>query len=134
MSEQNKSDQIAKIEDLMTLVVSAMTHIEAVNRSMNAAIEAVIPDEVKQQIADIKAEFQQQLDSAQAFIDQATPQIKEGVIALGETVTVEGLQAVYTDGKTTWDSKFLEGMATQVPAISKAKKVGAPSVSIKRHK
>ena len=57
---------------------------------------------------------------------------KEAVIQEGKSVKGFGLHLVYTAGRVTWDAKFLDGLAAAHPDIIKARKVGQPSVSIRR--
>lgn len=58
----------------------------------------------------------------------------EAVLSKGESVKGELLQAVFSKGRTTWDSKRLEGFALAHPEINKLKKVGKPSVAIREVK
>lgn len=57
---------------------------------------------------------------------------REQVLALGQTVDGEKTRFVYSKGKTTWDGQKLQGMEAIIPEIGKAKKVGEPSVAIKK--
>jgi len=58
-------------------------------------------------------------------------EIKEVVIKSGESAKGQYLQAVYSKGKTTWDTKALEGYAVAHPEVNQLKKVGEPLVSIR---
>ena len=58
-------------------------------------------------------------------------EIKEAVLAKGETVRTERIQAVWNKGKTTWDGGLLEGYAVAHPEILAAKKTGKPTVSFR---
>jgi len=58
-------------------------------------------------------------------------EIKEVVIKSGESVKGNFLQAVYSKGKITWDTKALEGYAVVHPEVNQLKKVGEPLVSIR---
>lgn len=57
---------------------------------------------------------------------------KAMVITQGESVKGCGLHLVYTKGRVSWETKMLDGMAALFPEINKARKVGEPSVSIRR--
>ena len=63
-----------------------------------------------------------------------TKVITEAVISKNKSITGEKLQAVFSKGRTTWDSQELEGFALAHPEINKLKKVGKPSVSIREVK
>lgn len=56
------------------------------------------------------------------------------VIASEDTVTGEKLQAVFSKGRTTWDTKKLEGYTLAHPELNELKKTGKPSVSIREIK
>lgn len=60
--------------------------------------------------------------------------INIGVLEKGESIKGELLQAVFSTGRTTWDTKALVGYAVAHPEIEKLKKVGKPSVSIREVK
>jgi len=63
-----------------------------------------------------------------------TKMINEAVLEGGESIKGEKLQAVFSNGRTTWDSKALVGYAVAHPEIEKLKKTGKPSVSIREIK
>lgn len=58
-------------------------------------------------------------------------QIKSETLKQCMTIKNGPVQAVYSSGRTTWDSKRLEGYATANPEINAFKKVSPPSVSIR---
>ena len=61
-------------------------------------------------------------------------EIKELGLKCGETVKGEKLQAVYSQGRRSWDSQLLESWAILFPAIMEAKRAGAPYISLKEVK
>lgn len=63
-----------------------------------------------------------------------TKVIIEAVVGKGESVKGELLQAVFSKGRTTWDSKKLEGFALAHPELKELKKVGKPSVTFREVK
>lgn len=60
--------------------------------------------------------------------------INIGVLEKGESIKGELLQAVFSKGRTTWDTPALAGYAIAHPELNKLKKVGKPSVSIREVK
>lgn len=60
--------------------------------------------------------------------------IRSMVEDLGESVKSTHLNAVFCEGRTTWDTNKLEGYAAAHPEINKFKNVGQSSVSIRRNK
>jgi hypothetical protein len=104
---------------------------EAIRLTMDAATNAVITDEQRKQIADIRLEFQPQIDAAAEAAAALEAEIKAEVIAAGASVKSERLQAIYIKGRVSWDTKALEGVAATIPQIAKFRKEGEPSVSFR---
>ncbi len=104
---------------------------EAIRLTMDAATNAVITDEQRKQIADIRLEFQPQIDAAAEAAAALEAEIKTEVIAAGASVKSERLQAIYMKGRVSWDTKALEGVAATIPQIAKFRKEGEPSVSFR---
>lgn len=98
---------------------------------MDAATNAVITDEQRKQIADIRLEFQPQIEAATEAAAALEAEIKGEVIAAGASVKSERLQAIYMKGRVSWDTKALEGVAATIPQIAKFRKEGEPSVSFR---
>lgn len=88
--------------------------------------------EVAQRKAEISAEFDSKAEGAQENIAQLTAEIKTDVIREGQTVKGQYYQAVYVKGRVSWITDMLEGMIIAFPALEKARKVGAPSVTLRK--
>lgn len=58
--------------------------------------------------------------------------IRYQVIDLGKSVKGANLHAVYSKPRVTWDSKGLEGFMVAHPEIEAFRKVGQPSVSLRK--
>ena len=96
------------------------------------ARDNAIPEEVEAALADIDAEFAPKQDAITAKISSLEEQAKTAVLAEGATVKGGALQAVYAKGRVTWDGKKLDGMMSLIPQLEDARKVGEPSVSIRK--
>ena len=95
-------------------------------------IDAILtPDQLKQ-IADIEAEFATQAAAVVENIDRLTEEIKAETLAAGDTIKGTHLMAVWGKGRTTWDSKLLEGMSRLIPQLNDARKTGEPTVSFRK--
>ena len=81
------------------------------------------------------AAIQDELDTVCAELDMNIQNmegtIKVRVLSWGETVKGKSLMGVYSKGRTSWDTKALEGACAIYPGLEKLKKVGEPSVSIR---
>jgi hypothetical protein len=97
-----------------------------------ALIDAVLTPEIKAQIAEIEAEFAGKGKAVGEHITALTNEIKAEVLAHGESCKGEHLQAVWMKGRTSWDTKGLDGYAVAHPEIAAFKTVGEPTVTIRK--
>jgi phage host-nuclease inhibitor protein Gam len=91
----------------------------------------ILTPELLQQLQDIDDEYATQFDGVNANIADLEKEIKADVIAHGETVKGDFMQACWTKPRVSWDTKQLDGYAAAHPEIEKFRKVGDPSVSIR---
>lgn len=97
-------------------------------------INKLMPPEIKKAIEDIRAEYAVKSSAAAENIEQLQNEIKAAVKELGASVKSDLLHAVFSSGRTTWDSKGLDGYVVAHPEVEKFKKVGEASVSIRAAK
>jgi hypothetical protein len=126
MSIIEKLDQLAEYQ----------AQRDAANLAKQELIDAVYTPEIRQAIADIEAEFTLKNMVVDEKIADTEAEIKAELLDLGE-IPIEQrkgkyFMAVYVKGKTTWDGKKLDGMMSIIPALKDARKVGDPSVTIRR--
>jgi hypothetical protein len=86
---------------------------------------------VKPDLEALDAEMILYLESARKRRAVAESAAKSAVLEMSETVRGEEVMFVWSKGKTTWDGGKLDGMASIIPQLNDAKKVGEPSVSIR---
>ena len=79
-------------------------------------------------------EYLNNIANYQKAIDNLIEDIKEAVLEHGETVKGEHFQAVWSKGRTSWETEKLLGLATKYKEILEMKKTGKPSISIKKVK
>lgn len=96
------------------------------------ARDNAIPAEVAQALADVDAEYMPKHQAIAEKIEALEAEVKTAVLAEGETIKGGALQAVYAKGRVTWDGKKLDGMMSLIPQLEDARKVGEPSVSIRK--
>lgn len=121
-----------KVQEFLNLLEDYMAQKDALNLEKQKLVEGVLTPEIKQALADIDAEFAEKAMQVDANIDYLTGLVKTGVLDAGATVKGNHLQAVYMKGRTSWDSKKLEGLAIAIPAVLEARTIGEPSVSIRK--
>jgi outer membrane murein-binding lipoprotein Lpp len=115
MSDQQKAQNAkAKIDaDLQSKVADVYAQVEARKH-------------------EITIEFSGQVEAANENIAELTEEIKAAVVQCGKAVKGQWLQAVYVKGRTSWNTDMLEGLIVVFPELEKARKVGEPSVSIRK--
>ena len=106
--------------------------VDALNLEKQALIDTILTPEIKAQVEAIEAEFAGKAEAAQGNIAELTEAVKRCVIAQGESVKGAHLQAVYAKGRESWDGKALSGYAAAHPEVLAFRKVGEPSVSIRK--
>jgi len=122
MNTQEKLNQLAEY----------MAQKELMELDKKKLIDAVYTDEIRAKIADIEAEFSDKSSGVDENIAAITKEIKDEVVALGDTVKGENLMAVYAKGRVSWDTKTLDGLMLAIPQLASARKQGDPSVSIRK--
>ena len=125
MTEYN--DYLTKYED----VYLRLSDMQA---EMEKARQDAIPQEVREQLETIEAEYQPKLDALREKLKSLEDEVKERVLNTGSTLKGNVVMAVYRKGSTKWDEKHLERLAAEYPRILEAKVEGKPSVPIQRIK
>lgn len=89
-----------------------------------------IPKEIQDELASLDAEF-----DTTPLMDKANElkaQIEAGVLEIGKSVKVDNVgQAVYNNGRVTWETKGLEGLMVAVPQLATFRKIGQPYVTFR---
>lgn len=119
------------IVELLDALADARDEAETIRLWTEDARQALIPAEVKQAIADLDAEIAPRQSAITERIAELETKIKDAVVSAGETVKGARIQAVFTKGRESWDSKGLSGYAVAHPEIQAFRKVGEPSVSLR---
>lgn len=96
------------------------------------AESAAMPQEVIDAMNDIAAEYAPKEIAVAEKIAQMEEEVKLAVTSEGATVKGGALQAVFAKGRVTWETKGLDGLMIAYPDLAKFRKVGAPSVSIRK--
>lgn len=82
-------------------------------------------------LAGLEAEIEPQADAINARIAALQAQIESAVLRRGATVRGARLQAVFSRGRVTWDTRALVGYAATHPDVLEFQRVGEPSVAIR---
>ena len=95
-------------------------------------IDQVITPEIKVKLAEIDAKYLGESSDLQTKIAELDGFIRKAVLDLGTSIKGSRLHAVWTKGRVSWNADKLEGMITLIPQIAEAKKVGEPTVAIRK--
>lgn len=95
---------------------------------------AAIMAQIQDQLDSLSAEFKPRLDAASEKFAELENEIKKQVLADSKSLKGRRWQFVYAKGRVTWDGKKLDGMASIIPELKDAMKVGEPTVSIREVK
>jgi len=80
---------------------------------------------------DLEDEYRPKFNSVSDQKTALESLVKDAVEKLGETVRGSNLMAVFSKGRTSWDTKKLDGFSKAHPEIAEFKTVGKPSVSLR---
>jgi hypothetical protein len=120
------------IEQLLDKLADYQAQRDAINLREQDAIDRILTPDILAQIEDIKTEYAMQRLGADENIAALEAEVKAAVLTEGKSVKGAYLQAVWSKGRVSWDSKALDGMIAIIPQIATARKEGAPSVSIRK--
>lgn len=123
---------MSNTKELLEQLTELYAQQDLLNLDREKAKDAAIPQEVKATLEEIAFEFSPKQEAISEKIATLEAEVKTAVLTEGATVKGGALQAVFTKGRTTWDSKKLDGMASLIPQLADARKVGEPTVSIRK--
>ena len=126
----NEYDVKQKLEEL----AERQAQLSAVMAEKQNAIDAVMTAEMRQKLAEIDNEFASATDALSQRIESLEQQIKYDVAEFGASVKGSLLQAVYSKGRVSWDTKGLDKYANDHPAVLAYREIGKPSVSLRQVK
>jgi len=122
MNAVQKLDQLAELQaqsDLLRLKKQEL-------------IDGILTPEIKAQISEVEAEFEPQEDAIKEKSSELETSVRDEVVELGQSVKGIALQAVFMNGRISWDTKGLDGYIVAHPELEQFRKQGNPSVSIRK--
>ncbi len=117
---------IAQLDELSEVRAAA-----EITRRDYEARRAEILKAVQAELDELEAEYQPLLDAAQKRAETLEAEIRQAVEERGASVRGAHLQAVYTRGRVTWDSRKLDRYAESHPDINAFRRQGEPSVALR---
>ena len=90
-----------------------------------------IMKKVQAELDALEAEFEPALEAAQANTAALEAEIKNDVLLRGESLRGSMYQAVYSNGRVSWDAAGMNEYARDHPEVLKFRKEGQPSVALR---
>lgn len=97
-------------------------------------IDSILTPEIRQQIADIEAEFAPKAQAAAEKSSELESTIKAEVLAGGQTAQGDSLECTFAKGRISWDTKGLDEAIKVLPQLAQYKKQGEPYATIRARK
>jgi len=119
-------------QEILEKLTEAYAQRDLLQIDHNQARDNVIPEEVEAALADVDLEYLPKFEAVNGSISRLEEDAKKAVLEAGSTVKGGALQAVFMNGRVSWDSKKLDGLMIIIPELSQARKQGEPTVSIRR--
>ena len=117
----------------ITQILEQMVEVNAavqVTRLDYEAKRAEIMATVQAELDALSAEYDPLFDSGRERLQALEAQAKELCIMRGQSAKVDGLAVTYVKGRTSWDTKALDGYAAAHPEIEQFKSEGNPSARL----
>jgi len=93
--------------ELLAELTESMAQADLLTMQERSLIDALIPEDVKASIADVKVEFSDRRAAIAAQIEALKARITQQILAEGESASGGSIQAIYQKGRTSWDTKTL---------------------------
>lgn len=92
----------------------------------------LLDDELKKKITTINKRYADKQTKLAKEASELEASIRENTLAYGETIKGEGLKAIYTNGRVSWNDDKLMGYAATHPEILPFRSKSSPYITIKK--
>ncbi len=106
--------------------------IDDIRAQKQALIERIMTPEIRDQLAEVDAEFDPKIAELNMTLSILEAQIKAQVLEAGRTIKGSLHSFTFSKPRISWDSKGLDGYAAAHPEILQFRKEGSPSVSVRK--
>jgi phage host-nuclease inhibitor protein Gam len=121
-----------EIKEMLDTLAEYQAQRDVMMLDKQEMVDSVLTPEIKAKIADIEAEFSDKAAGVTENISKMEAEVKQAVLDNGSSVKGNALQAVFTKGRVSWDTKSLDGYVVAHPELLPFRKEGEPSVSIRK--
>lgn len=119
--------------DKLGLLSAYRDDVEKLALEKKELIASILPDEIKKQLDDIEAEFNNRETAVSMAIESLESEIKQDVLYVGTTIKGKFLMAVWNKARETVDMKQLKGYAVAHPEVNSMIKTGEPTCTIRKN-
>jgi hypothetical protein len=123
-----KDEIVAKLDSLAELQAKQVL----LDREKQAKKDAILTPALCAALSAIDTEFLDRYSGIDAEAAALEAAIKDGVLAEGASIKGSHLHAIWSAGRVTWETKALDGFIVSYPELEKFRKVGQPSVAIRK--
>lgn len=123
------------VEELMELYADTQAQIDLLKSDKDKAVEQILDEAgIWARVDDINHEYEQKVAQAEANMAALKATIGEAIKEKGETVKTKHIEAVYINGRVTYDPKALDALRRVYSWLNDHRKVNEPYVQIKWRK
>ncbi len=105
--------------------------IDDIRAQKQALIDSVLTPEIREQLAEVDAEFDPKIAELNMTLSILEAQIKAQVLEAGRTIKGSLHSFTFSRPRVSWDTRGLDGYAMAHPEILRFRKEGNPSVSVR---
>ena len=105
--------------------------VSVIDMDKQALIDSIYTPEIRAKVKEIEAEFAPKVEAVNMNITETETAIKLEVIESGATAQGDVLEAVFVNGRTSWDTKGLDEAIKVIPTLAQYRKQGDPYVTIR---
>ena len=106
--------------------------IDDIRAQKQAIIERIMTPEIREQLAEVDAEFDPKIAELNMTLSILEAQIKAQVLEAGRTIKGSLHSFTFSRPRVFWDTKGLDGYAAAHPEILQFREEGSPSVSVRK--
>lgn len=128
---QDAAKAVAEAAEAQYILDALHAEITSLKNSALTPEQRAVLAAIRGKWAEIEDEFADAVAVAQARVDAAQEAARQAVASCGATVKANGLQAVYTPGRVTWDAKALDDYAAAHPELLAFRRQSKPGVALR---
>ena len=125
MDKNSIKEKLDRLDDMYAQATVINMHYDELRNG-------ILTEKIRNELDEIEAERSTTLESVQEGIGKLEAEIKDGVLLVGESIKGAHIQAVWNKARVSWDTRALDGFAAAHPEILTMRKIGKPSVSLRK--